>query len=166
MTLIRGRSKDDTLERLAVEIEKLTREVAKLKGERDAQEELLKYKEDILQHKQRIEKLKIEEDRLKEKHEREKREVAHKVGLERKRQEFEADQAMKAVEQARKEAALEVREENLTEAQTMFQKQMDFMTERFEEENSYVRGMLGTIVEYLPNVNWEISGREKETADV
>lgn len=155
MTLTRTR-KDDALHRLANEIETLTREVSKLKGERDAQAELVKYQEEILQHKQRIEKLKLEEDRLKEKHEREIREVTHKVGLERKRQEFEAEQKLKEIEQERKGAVLEVRETNLEKAQELFQEQMDFMTKRMEKENSYVRKMLETIIQYLPNVNMEI----------
>jgi hypothetical protein len=70
-----------------------------------------------LELKEELETLRIEKDRKEEEQERKIREVEHKVGLEKARTEFE-------VEAAKREAVLDVREENLTEAQERFESQM------------------------------------------
>lgn len=99
-----------------------------------------------------IAQLNIDKDRIIETNAREKREVTHMVGLERKRQEFEAEQAMKGIDQARKEAVLEVKSENLTLERAAFQKEMDFREERFKKEVGYLKDLMGQILERLPTV--------------
>src|SRR4051812_27941249 len=56
--------------------------------------------------RQQVETLEIEKDRAEEDFERREREIEHKIGLERKRQEFE-------VAAAKREAVVSLREENL-----------------------------------------------------
>jgi len=85
-------------------------------------------------------------------------EVEHKVGLERKRQEFEVDEA-------RRTAMLEVKEENLKAQQERFEKQMDFITERFEQEVGYLKDILGQVLECIQGVKPSGGGLGKNGED-
>src|SRR5207245_968830 len=58
--------------------------------------------------REELETLRIEKARKEEEFTRKEREIEHKVGLERKRQEFE-------IEQAKRETSVTVREENLSD---------------------------------------------------
>lgn len=89
--------------------------------------------------KEEIETLKIEKGRREEEFQRREREVEHKVGLERKRQEFE-------VSSAKREATLSVREENLKADRARFEEQMKFHDKRFTEEVGYLKGMLEQVL--------------------
>ena len=97
--------------------------------------------------REELEKLKIEKARRDEEFERREREVEHKVGLERKRQEFE-------LESGKKEAILKVREENLTADRKRFDEQMKFHDERFTAEVGYLKDMLADIVKRLPTAEF------------
>ena len=99
-----------------------------------------------------IETLKIEKGRKHEEHAKEERELRHMIGLEKKRQEFE-------IEQARKETSLTVREENLAAEKTRFTEQMKFHEDRFKEEVGYLKGMVKEVLDRLPNINMEIEKR-------
>ena len=66
----------------------------------------------------------IQKDRKDEEFAKKEREIEHKVGLERTRQKFE-------VENAKREATVTVREENLTADRDRFEGQMKFQNERF-----------------------------------
>lgn len=79
---------------------------------------------EIKQLKERLEKTKIEKDRQDEEHARKIREVEHKVGLEKRRQEAEAEQAKKDIELAKREAVIGVREENLAAERKAFEDRM------------------------------------------
>lgn len=92
-----------------------------------------------------IEALTIERDRKEEEFARKEREVEHKIGLERKRQEFE-------IEAAKREATLSIREENLAADRKRFEDQMGFHEKRFTEEVTYLKDMIGQVMERLPNV--------------
>lgn len=92
-----------------------------------------------------IEKLTIEKGRKEEEFARKEREIEHKVGLERKRQEFE-------LSSGKKEAELNVREENLKADRKRFEDQMSFHEKRFTEEVTYLKDMIGQVMERLPNV--------------
>lgn len=141
-------------ERLEEELAKLRGEVKALRSERDDRESALGLKE-------QIEKLKIEKDRLNEDNARKLREVEHKVGLERKRQETEA-------ELIKRETAVQVREENLQADRERFETQMTFMQNRFETEVTYLKDMMQEISKRIPTVTWDISSnghRESESAD-
>jgi chromosome segregation ATPase len=157
MTTLLRRPKDDELTGLATKIEALTREVAGLRGERNAQQRLAKLEEEKLRLKEEIEDLKLSKERMQEDNDRQVREVEHKVGLERKRQEFEAEQALNRIENERKEAVLEVREANLSAAQEKLEGQMAFMAKRWEEENKALNSMIERLFDRLPDINMALS---------
>lgn len=96
----------------------------------------------VAQLKEEIETLRIEKGRREEDFAKQAREVEHKVGLERKRQEFE-------VASAKREATLSVREENLKADRARFEEQMKFQTKRFEEEVGYLKTMLGDVLKQV-----------------
>lgn len=152
----RIKTRDESLERLTDEIATLSKLVAELKGEAAAFDERRSLQAKIEELRKSIETLKISEARIKEDHEREKREVQHMVGLERKRQEWEHAKAMEQVESARREAVLDVREENLGKEREAFETQMKFVTERFTQEVSALQGML---VKLLPSIDIALGNR-------
>lgn len=93
-----------------------------------------------------VEQLTIEKGRKEEEYARREREVEHKVGLERKRQEFE-------VASAKREATLAVREENLKSDRARFDEQIKFHEKRFTEEVGYLKDLMTEIMKRLPEVN-------------
>lgn len=93
------------------------------------------------------EKLEIEAARRDETFARKEREIEHKVGLERKRQEFE-------LASGKREATLSVREENLAADRKRFEEQMAFHEKRFTEEVSYLKQIIGDIAERLPTASF------------
>lgn len=95
-----------------------------------------------------VETLELEKSRRTEEFATREREIEHKVGLERKRQEFELGAA-------KREATLAVREENLAADRKRFEDQMSFHEKRFTEEVQYLKEMMGQVMERLPNVNVE-----------
>jgi hypothetical protein len=131
----------------------LKTEIIGLKQEREAQTSALEANRTVETLKRQITDLEITKAKIVEDNAREKREVTHMVGLERKRQEFEAEQARKSIETAREEAILEVREENLKAERVAFEKSMDFQQKRFEKEVGYLKDLMGQILERLPTVN-------------
>lgn len=130
------------------EIRGLRRELASLKGERDAVTEATRLMNERDGLKQQIADLKVDKSRVTEQHEREKREVEHMVGLEKKRSEVE-------MEQAKREAVLVVREENLKADRDRFEEQMKFTTARFEQELKYQHELMGEILKRLPAITVE-----------
>lgn len=94
--------------------------------------------------REQIETLRIEKGRREEEIARKEREITHKVGLERTRQEFE-------VEQAKRETTVTLREENLKADRERFTTEMAFTTERFKEEVGYLKDMVGKVLERLPS---------------
>jgi len=118
---------------------------------KDKASTLLEEKERL---KAQINELKNDKSVLEEKHQREERELRHMIGLEKKRQEFE-------IEQAKKQTALQVREENLVADRKRFEEHLKFNTERFEKLEAYLKDMISDILKRLPNVNLELT-RELE----
>jgi hypothetical protein len=100
---------------------------------------------EIRELKREIVEQQIKRDKQKEEHEREKRDVKHMVGLEKKRQEFE-------IQQAKRETEVTVREENLTADKNRFAKQMEFQQERFEKEVGYLKSLMEQVLNRLPTV--------------
>jgi predicted nuclease with TOPRIM domain len=96
-----------------------------------------------------IETLEIEKERADEDFARREREIEHKIGLERKRQEFE-------VEAAKREATVSLREENLAADRQRFESQMEFQTERFTKEVGYLKDIIKQLADRLPTT--ELSG--------
>ena len=100
----------------------------------------------VLNLKKQINDLEIDKSKLKEQHEKEERELRHMIGLEKKRQEFE-------IEQSKRETKLTVQQENLAADKKRFEDQMKFHETRFTEEVSYLKEMIGNVLERLPNVS-------------
>ena len=98
--------------------------------------------------REQVEKLEIEKGRKTEEFEKREREIEHKVGLERKRQEFE-------VTAAKREAVLAVKEENLAADRKRFEDQMAFHEKRFTEEVGYLKAIIGDLAERLPTMHIE-----------
>lgn len=106
----------------------------------------------LAQLREEIETLRIEKGRREEEFAKQSREVEHKVGLERKRQEFE-------VSSAKREATLSVREENLKADRARFEEQMKFQTKRFEEEVGYLKTMLGDVLKQVGALTGKAASR-------
>lgn len=159
MTLLGRRrpTDDEQLTELAGKIENLTREVYALRGEKDARQQIARLEDERIELLREIEDLRLTKDRMEEDNDRKVREVEHKVGLERKRQEFEAEQARDRIENERREAVLEVRETNLEEAQRKLQEQMEFMQKRWTEENQALNSMIERLFDRLPDINMALS---------
>ena len=133
-------------------------QITELKGERDALKRVKSLQE-------QISRLEIDKGKLVEDNDRKIRETTHMVGLERKRQEFEAEQSKKGIEHARKEAILEVQTENLETERAAFVKEMKFREERFTQEVGYLKDLMTQILDRLPTVtvDRQISETTKKT---
>ena len=105
--------------------------------------------EEVLKLKRELADLQIQKSKAKEDHDKQERELRHMIGLEKKRQEVE-------IEQAKRETKLSVREENLKSEREQFEKNLKFNTERFEAMETYLKGMMTDILARLPNVNVEL----------
>lgn len=108
------------------------------KSLKDATSVFAKIKE-INTLKEEIEDLRIAKKGKEWDYEKREMEVEHKVGLERKRQEFE-------VEQAKREAIVSVREENLDADKKRFEEQMTFIETRFSSEVGYLKEIVGEVL--------------------
>lgn len=117
-----------------------------------------KLQDEVNDLQRKISDLCIDESRLTEQHEREKREVEHMVGLERKRSEFE-------IEQARRETMVEVKQANLKADRARFEEQMRFIEERMSKEVSYLKDdILKGILDRLPTVTVDRTINELRTS--
>lgn len=106
----------------------------------------------ITKLREELETLRIEKSRKEEEFAKKEREIEHKVGLERKRQEFE-------IEQAKRETSVTVREENLSADRKRFEEQLEFHQTRFETEVKYLHEMAEKLMERLPSADIKISRR-------
>ena len=148
------RDDDVQLKKLASEIERLTREVAALRAEKKAITEVRELEDKIVNLKKQVTDLEIVKDKKQEEFDRRDRELTHMIGLEKKRQEVET-------KQAKQEATLAVREENLAAERKEFDKQMKFREERFDGEVKYLKDLMEKILTRLPNVT--VDRQIKET---
>lgn len=123
--------------RAGTEIGKREAEITKLKGE--------------------IEDLKLSKDRKEEEFSRREREVEHKIGLERLRQEQEVAAQKREAEQAKKQVELTVREANLEAEKIRFADQMNFHQKQMEGQISGLQQLVGQLLERLPSM--EIKAR-------
>lgn len=153
------RSKTDTTERdeLIAEIQGLRADIAGLRKTRDAETKASNLASEIEGLKATIVDLGIEKSKLDEQHARETREVEHKVGLQKKRADFEQ-------ESAKREATLAVREENLAADKDRLKEQVEFLQGRFEAEVGYLKELMGEVLHRLPDVQIEGTLPAKRTA--
>lgn len=139
-------NRDGQLKGLTKEIEQLTREVASLRAEKKGITEQRELEDKIVFLKKQVSELEITRGQKQEEFGRRERELTHMIGLEKKRQEVE-------IQQATQGAKLSVREENLKAKQDQFESQMKFREERFDKEIDYLQGLMKQILERLPTVN-------------
>lgn len=97
--------------------------------------------------RKQVDDLEIEKSKRTEEFERRERDIDHKVGLERKRQEFEIDAA-------KRETTVALREENLANDKKRFEEQMAFHEKRFTEEVGYLKDMLGQVIDRMPTAKF------------
>lgn len=142
---------DDPLaQELLDRIERLSKQVAELKGEKEAVSKTAMLATERLQLLTEIETLKIERARIDEEHARKIREVEHTTGLHRKQTTWERE---KAVE----EAKLTVQQENLSLDRQRFEEQMAFHKEQIKDEIDRLDGLLKGLMDRLPTVTVEKS---------
>lgn len=145
------KSLEEKVDQLYETIGELSGQVKALRSERDALTDAAELREERDRLRAEIVDLGIERARIDEDHAREKREVTHMVGLERKRSEFE-------VEAAKREALLDVREDNLDGAVDKIEEKLGFIQTRMEEEVKYLREtLISAILKRLPTVTIEKS---------
>lgn len=99
--------------------------------------------------------LEIQVSKLKEDRDRNDREIEHKIGLERKRQEFE-------ISAGKREAVLQVQQENLNKDKQRFEEQMKFNTERLTEETKYLKDLMTQILKRLPDISLDVKRKGVE----
>lgn len=94
--------------------------------------------------KKEITSLQIERDKKLEDFARREREVEHMIGLERKRQEFE-------IQQAKRETTTALREENLKADKERFEEQMKFHREALQGEMNRLQELVGQLLRRVPS---------------
>jgi hypothetical protein len=150
---------EEKVDQLHDTIGDLSGEIRELRAERDALTDASALREERDRIKTELVELQIEKSKVDEEHDRRERETLHKVGLERKRQEFEADAA-------KREAKLEVREEALDSAKDLVQDKLDFMQERMTEEIKYLKeSVIEAVIKLVPTVTVEKSISLSDAAD-
>jgi hypothetical protein len=103
---------------------------------------------DVTSLRQELETLKIEKGRKDEEFARREREVEHKVGLERTRQETE-------IGLAKREATLGAQEVALKADRKRFEDQLEFHEKRFTAEVGYLKDLIGDLAKRLPEIRVE-----------
>ena len=98
----------------------------------------------VLELREQAETEKIKKGRVDEERQKKDREVEHKVGLERKRQTFE-------IEQATRETTVKVREENLGADKERFKAEMDFQRGHLQDEIKSLRDLVTNMLKRLPS---------------
>lgn len=151
----------ETADKLEAQIKQTVREIlTKALSDTETLIGRLKTSFDVAKHiadlREQLETLKIEKARKEEDFARKEREIEHKVGLERKRQEFE-------IAQSKREATVTVREENLKADRERFDEQLKFHEKRFTEEVKYLKEMVGQVLERLPKIDVGVT-EERKTA--
>lgn len=114
--------------------------IRRFRGDLDKLTDLDRLREEKATLNEQIEKLKLERDRKQEEFDRREREIEHKVGLERLRQEQER-------ELARREASADAREENQKQAEKSFDERMKFFRDELDDQKE----LLHKVLERLPS---------------
>lgn len=144
MKLICTQPHDAERDKLAGELSRLRVAVDALKTERDDRAE----RSSLLDE---IDELRREHARLEEDSARKIRETEHKTGLLKIKQEHE-------VANAKRETELKVREENLKADKQRFADEMKFQREHLQREVDRIEGILGKVLERLPDISAAFEG--------
>lgn len=100
--------------------------------------DVLALRSEKLSLEEEIERLNLQEERMQEGFDRREREIEHKVGLDRQRQEQE-------LELTRKMAALEAKEENQEQREELFEERMDFFESEMKEHKALLRDVMNKL---------------------
>lgn len=152
-----GQRRDEQVQKILEQIEEVKRELASLKGERRSQRSARNLEEEISRLRKELVDTQIEKDRVDEEHEKRERETRHKVGLAKIGFEEEKKRHEKDIEVSKKEARLEIREQNLVEAEKQFKDRVAFLTQRFEKESEQREEFMRALLDRLPNVNAQLN---------
>lgn len=136
---------DSALDGVKTELAELKVQVSALRREKEALKKVDTLESERNALKSEIVDLKIDKARIVEDQQKREREIEHKVGLQKKRQEQELELGLKG-------ARLEVRQANLESEKSAFANQMKFQQTRFESEVGYLKDILGEILDRLPTV--------------
>lgn len=132
-----------TLEKQIVEL------VDRIKDSADTKLDKIKTYLDLSQEvdklRGQVSELEVTKSQINEKYEKREREIEHKLGLERLRQEQELKLGLR-------EQTVKIKEENLTADRDRFTKEMTFVTQRFEQETGYLKDMIKPLLEALPKM--------------
>jgi hypothetical protein len=109
---------------------------------------------EVLSLKRAIADLEINKSRLEEDHAKQERELRHMIGLEKRRQEVE-------LEQAKRDASLTARETQIVQERARFEETLKFNTSRFEAMEKYQKETLTEVLNRLPNINVKMGGSLK-----
>jgi hypothetical protein len=96
----------------------------------------------------------IDKNLIEEKYEKREREIEHKLGLERTRQEQELKLGLR-------EQTVAIQEKNLVADRKRFEDQMQFHEKRFTEEVSYLKDMIKPLLEALPKMTIKETVRKR-----
>lgn len=109
------------------------------------------------QLKREISDLEIKKAEIEAKHEREKKVVGEKAAREAREIEHKTALVLEGAERDRDNAKLEaelmVREENLTKAEERFEEHLKFVESRFKEHTDRLDSIVDKVLERLPDVN-------------
>ena len=109
----------------------LSREIAVLQGQLDALG-------DVVALRTEVESLKIERSRIEEEFARERREIEHKLGLEKKRQESDLETAIQ-------KADLDAREKWLENQETQFDEKLEWFKKQTQEHQKLSKEILSRL---------------------
>lgn len=140
---------DSISDEILAAITEVATRLARVEGELAGRKEELALTKDLVLLKKQISDLEVSKSKKEEEFSRKERETLHMVGLEKKRQEFEIDQA-------KRETTVTVREENLSADRQRFTEQMEFHKDQIAGEIDRFEGLLKALLERLPSV--EVKG--------
>lgn len=125
-------------EKLLTQLEELSAQVAELRGESRAIREVTGLTNEVNKLKNEITDLEISKSKITEENERERREIEHKVGLEKTRQGQELELGLR-------QAKLEVQEENLQAEKTRFDENVKFIKDETADTRKLVTELLDAV---------------------
>lgn len=133
------------IQELTEQIAKLTAEVKTLSRQRQGLQNIEAIEAERDKLRRQINDLSIDKEKLEEGFDRERREIEHKIGLQKKKAEFDRDAG-------KREAIIAVREENLKSQQEEFDARMKFREKQFDSQVEYLQSIMEQILNRVPTI--------------